>query len=490
MYSRLFKFKTGIDTPRADVRPTGDLAQSAESTPDGLKWTVKLRPDAKFHNVAPVNGRSVTSDDILFSWKRLVDPKNANGVQVSFVDKVEAPDPSTVVFTLKQPSSTFLEALADSNLLWVMPAEAGGKFDPARTMIGSGPWLFDSYTPSVGYKMKKNPEWFVKGFPLMDAVDAAIIPEYATRLAQFMGGNLDVIDPDPRDLETVRQSAKDVHISSYINQGANWIWFDGQDQNAPYIKDERIRQAFSMAIDRDALTDLAYATKKLQAAGLKPHSEWNNLIPAGWGRFWLDPKSEKAGPGGKFFKYDPAEAKKLLAAAGYTDSKPFEVTYQYTANRYASNFNVSAEAVLQYINAIGVKTTTDVQDYSSKYITQTFVGKFKGVAFGLETGFGEAGSYPIRLFTENTNNHGKVSDPVLTKFANDQAVELDDTKRVALFHEAQRYHANKMWYIPAQVGAGDTWQAYHPSMRNGGTFTTLAYGAPTETTPYYWKAKS
>lgn len=490
VYSRLFKYKTGKDIPRGAVRPTGDLAQSAETTPDGLKWTVKIRPDAKFHNIAPVNGRAVTSDDVQYSWRRLTGPKNAAGAQVSFVDKVEYPDPSNIVFSLKQPSAAFLDILADTNLLWVMPAEADGKFDPALTMIGSGPWLFDGYTPSVGYKMKKNPDWFVKGFPLMDAVVAAIIPEYANRLSQFQAGNLDVIDPDPKDLEDVRRTVKDVQFASYINQGANWIWFDGQDQNAPYIRDERIRQAFSMAIDRDALTDLAYGTKKLKAAGLNPHEEWNNLIGAGWGRFWLDPKGEKAGDGARFFKYDPAEAKKLLSAAGYTDSKPFEITYQYTANRYASNFNISAEATLNYLNAIGVKTTVDVQDYSSKYITQTFLGNFKGVAFGLETGFGDVGSYPIRLFTDNANNHGRVKDPVLTRFANDQAAELDDAKRVALFHEAQRYHATKMWYIPAQVGAGDTWLTFQSPIRNAGGFITLGYGAPTETTPYYWKAKA
>ena len=483
VYSRLYKYKAGPGTLRADVRPTPDVAEKAENTPDGLKWTVSLRKDVKFHNVAPVSGKALTSQDVKYSWDRLM--ASAGSAQVNFVDKVEYPDANTVTFTLKNPNAVFLDVIADSNLLWILPSEAAGGFDPAKTMIGSGPWLFDSYTPSVSYKMKKNPAWHgagPEGAPFFDAVEASIIPEYANYLAQFRGGNLDILAPNAIDLEDVSKMAG-VHIASYQNQGANWLWFDGQDPNAPYNKDERIRQALSMAVDRDALTDLGYNIKKLEAAGIKTNKAWNNLIPAGWGRFWLDPQGKDAGDGGKFFKYDPAEAKKLLDASGFTDN----VTYQYTANRYGKNFNDSAEATLGYLNAIGFKTTTDVQDYSSKYITQTFVGNFKGVAFGLETGFAEVGSYPLRLFTENANNHGRVKDPVLTKFATDQQVELNDEKRVKLFHDAQRYHATKMWYIPLQVGAGQTWVAYQPAMRNGGDFFTLAYGAPTETTPYLWK---
>lgn len=488
VYSRLFKYKTGAGIPRGDVKPTGDLAVSAESSPDGLKWTIKMRPGVKFHNVAPVNGREVTTQDLDYSWKRMTDKANTAAVQVNFVDKVEFPDTSTMVFTLKAPNAAFLDIIADSNLYYIMPTEADSKFDPSKTLIGSGPWIFESYTPNVAYRMNKNPDWFVKGFPLMDRVENNIIPEYANFLAQFLGGNLDLVAPNAVDLGSVQKSVKNVQITSYINQGSNWLWFDGNDPNAPYVKDERIRQAMSMAMDRDALTDLAYDTKKLKASGLAVKEEWNNLIGAGWGRWWLDPKGGKAGDGAKFFKYDPAEAKKLLSAAGYTDNKPFEVTYQYTANRYSKNFNDSAEAALAMINAVGVKTVTDVQDYSSKYITQTFVGNFKGLAFGLETGFGDVGSYPIRLFTDNPINHGKVNDPVLKKLTADQQVELNDEKRVAIFHEMQRYHATKMWYIPCQVGAGETWVAYQPNLRNYSNFT-LAYGSPTEITPYIWKAK-
>src|SRR5262249_50350439 len=144
--------------------------------------------------------RNVNTEDLKYSWGRLTDPKQAARAQVDFVDKVEYPDATTAVFTLKSPNVVFLDVLADSNLYIIMPTEADGKFDPAKQMIGSGPWLFDSYTPSVSYKMKRNPDWYEKGFPLMDSVEASIIPEYATRLAQFRAGNLDSVDINVADL--------------------------------------------------------------------------------------------------------------------------------------------------------------------------------------------------------------------------------------------------------------------------------------------------
>ena len=97
-YSRLFRYQAGKEP--LGVKPIPDIAASAESSPDGLKWTVKLRQDVKFHNIAPVNGRQVTTDDVKFSWGRVVAPTNGNRVLAAFVDKLEYPDKSTIVFSL------------------------------------------------------------------------------------------------------------------------------------------------------------------------------------------------------------------------------------------------------------------------------------------------------------------------------------------------------------------------------------------------------
>jgi len=207
--------------------------------------------------------------------------------------------------------------------------------------------------------------------------------------------------------------------------------------------------------------------------------------PAGETRWWVDPKGKDQGDSAKYFKYDPAEAKKLLAAAGFPDG--FSTTYQYTANRYGKLFNDIAEAQINYLNQIGIKTTTDVQDYSSKYITQTFLGNFKGIAFGYETPFPEAGSYLTRFFTEDPNNHSKVKDATMTKLAQDQAIEANEEKRKAIFKEAQIKNAESMFYVPSVAGAGSGWTGSQPNIK-GTEYRVKGYGQGTEEYVYRWKA--
>ncbi len=487
-YSRLFKYNSGPGVKQSDLQPVGDLAESAEASPDGLVWTMKLNPAAKFHNVAPVNGRAVTSDDVKFSWGRATAETNTNRAQVSFVDKVEYPDASTVKFTLKAPNAAFLDVLADANILWIMPTEAEGGFDPTKQAIGSGPWMLESYTPSVSLKFAKNPAWHFNGFPLMDRVEGAIIPEYANRIAQFQAGNTEVEGITAEDIVNIKKSMPGINLYGEVSQLLSFVFFD-PDPASPWAKDPRVKQAVSMAIDRAGLMDLGYNVKKLKAEGLAVSERWNNLIPAGMQRFWLDPQGAEQGESKKFFEYNVAEAKALLSAAGFANG--FDAVYQYTANRYGATFNAIAEAHISFLNEIGIKTTTEVQDYASKYITQTFVGNFKGIAFGYETPFPEGGSYPNRMFTDNPSNHSKIVDAELAELAAKQQRELDPAKRKEFFFEIQRKNAEKMHYIPSNAGAGTGWAGYQGWVKNIDVQTVPgSYGGGTETIPYRWLDKA
>ena len=458
--------------------------QTAEASPDGTKWTFKLRQDVKFHNIAPVNGRQVTTDDVKFSWSLLTAATNANASQVKYVDKVEFPDKQTITFTLKGPNAAFLDALADTNLLFIVPTESESQYDRAKVTIGSGPWVLDSYQPSVKIVRKKNPEWYDKNVVFFDSIEQSIIPEYANRLAQFLAGNLDLSDPNGDDLTTVKKQLPQAQLTSVVGTTLSFMFFD-PDPTSPW-KDPRVRQAVSMAINRDDLLELGYNLKKLKEAGLDVQGPWHNIVPAGETRWWIDPKGKDQGDSAKFFKYDPAEAKKLLSAAGYPDG--FSTVYQYTANRYGKLFNDIAEAQINYLNQIGIKTTTDVQDYSSKYITQTFIGNFKGIAFGYETPFPEAGSYLTRFFTEDPNNHSKVKDATMTKLAQDQAIEANEEKRRALFKEAQVKNGENMFYVPSVAGAGSGWTGHQANIKGAAEYRTKGYGQGTEDYVFRWKA--
>ena len=489
-YSRLFMYKAGPGIAYGSVRPTPDAAQSAETTPDGLKWTVKLKPNVKFHDIAPVNGRLMNSEDVKLSWERATSATSTNKPTLP-VDKVEYPDGNTIVFILKTPTATFLDDLADSNVLWLMPKEAfNGGFDPAKIAIGSGPWVWKSYEPSVKFVKTRNPNWHMSsgpdGAPFFDGVETAIIPEYANRLAQFLGGSTDVEGINSDDLPGVIKQITGAKIEARTGPTLSFTFFDPEGISTGLFKDPRVRQAISMSYDRNALMELGYNVKKLTDAGLKVDTKWHNLIPAGETAWWIDPVGSEMGDAAKFFKYNPTEAKALLSAAGFPNG--LDTTYQYTANRYGKLFNDIAEANIAFQTAIGVRSVTDVQDYSSKYITQTFLGNFKGIAFGYETPFPEAGSYLTRFFTDNPTNHSKIKDPELEALAKKAQIELSEEKRKQIFKDVQKKNAEKMYYIPNVAGAGTGWIAGQPTMRNYPEFVTKAYGAPAETYPFWYKA--
>jgi ABC-type transport system substrate-binding protein len=464
---------------------TPDLAESLE-TEDGTTWVVKLRPGVKFHNVAPVNGRAVTSEDVAFSWGRLTSAEAAGAAFVSFVEKMDVVDDSTVKFTLKDVSPVFNETLADPNILFVMPTESDGGFDPNLKSIGSGPWVLDEYRVSEVIRSNRNPDWYEKGedgdtLPYTDGVELVVIPEYQNQLAQYEAGNIfaqgirsdDVLGLADREPEAVWLSS--------VSQLQSEVYFSETTQTDEPWGDDRFRKAVSMSLDRDGLLDLAYNVAALRAAGLEASAAWNNVIPAGMAQFWLDPQGPDVGESGQWFLNNIAESKKLLSAMGIEDG--YGIDYHYT-NRYGSTWVSVAEASFAMFEQIGLKPVTAVEDYNAVYITQTFRGEFEGMAFGYETPFPEVGGYFPRMFGDDPANHGRVHDAEIDDLAAKQAKELDIEQRREYIWEIQRVNGKNMYYVPHPQGGGTGWTAYKPFVK--GLRQTKSYGGPTETLPFRW----
>ena len=186
-----------------------ELGQTAES-PDATTWTIKLRPDAKFHNIAPVNGHPVEAEDVKATFQRALDPSTSNpnrgALSMIDVNQIQTPDKQTVVFTLKYPYSPFRSLLASPAYSSIYPREAfAGSYDPAKVVIGSGPFTLDSAQPDVAFVYKKNPGYFEKDRPYVDAVRMAVIVDPSQQFAQFTGGNVDEYLAPIDNLEVAKQ---------------------------------------------------------------------------------------------------------------------------------------------------------------------------------------------------------------------------------------------------------------------------------------------
>lgn len=482
VYSRLLRYKPQADPAKwGDREAEGDLAESWEASPDALTWTFHLREGVTFHDVAPVNGRPVDSEDVVLSWERWLALPAANAKQLNMIERVEAPDPRTVVITLNLPYAPFETIIASPNYFWIMPKEvANDGIDLTQTMLGSGPFLFDSYEPGVAMRFRSNPNYWEQGLPYVDGVDLHIIKDPATTLSNFMTGGLDVhAFTNPRDVAEIRRQKPEVKLDEFLQTLLLFSYVqpisEGHEHysaDSPF-NDERVRRALSMALDRDALLQVLY-----QGEG-----KWNTLVPAGFTKFHLNPKDDAAayGEAANYFKFDIEGARKLLADAGYPDG--ISAQMHYTNNAYGDLFNQSAEVINRMWNDAGIKTTLAPEDYRSQYISSTFLGNFDGVAYGPQSGFDEADQYLFSmLHSSSERNHSKINDPELDKLIEAQRVELDSEARVELMHDIQKLIADKMYYIPTVVGK--SYYAQHPNVK-GFTFGAF-YSLGTESYARVW----
>ena len=451
IYSRLAKFKSYNDPAKsANYEIAPDLATSWEQ-PDKTTFTFKLHPQAKFHNRPPTNGRAVTAEDVVLSYRRTVsEPKNTNKDKMlqTFAGEPVALDAHTVQIKTKQPFSPFFTVIiANPQYLWVYPRELLDS-DTARqtTPVGSGPWMFKRRQESVAWEFDKNPDYYGtdeagRKLPYLDGVKVNVIPETAQNIAQFLGSNLDVISVEYEDLKQVQDQVKDAEILKG-QVGSAYYYLSPQQRRGPF-QDIRLRQALSMSHNRDGLLKLLWGGE----------GWWHNLVPAYMGEWRLDPKAalQKGEAWAKYYEYNPAEAKKLLEAAGHKDP----IQYIYSNNAYGDRFNQMAVFSADTGKQAGFNFQVVTQDYRSEFITagKTFFGFYDGVFYAPEAPHTDPyGILFNMLYTGNSWNHAGVADPQADKLIDELAAEFDTAKRREIASAIQRLSSEKVYYATSAAG--------------------------------------
>ena len=502
IYSTLFVEKPGKFGP-AEYVLQGDLAQSWEVAPDGLQVTIKLRDAAKWHNKPPVNGRAVDSADVIAALNRhgakaplrsLVWNAASPG---GFALAPTAPDAKTVVIKFKEPIAYALNWFASfgsfTGQILMTPKETDGTFDIRQDAIGTGPFYMKEHVNSVRFVLARHPDYWDKDWALVDEINHPIVPEYIARQAQLKAGQIhQAVRNTGTDIlkgEDVIAVMKDVpqllvYQSPFVPSTAVLTFgWQGPDN----FKDERVRQAMSMSFDRDLNIDVTYNKVKLEAAGLPVQSIWNSHLNArdsyvkgGW---FLDPQSKDYGPNAQYFKYNVAEAKKLLTAAGHPNG--FEMKWYYP-NAPQFNRKTQAEPMVFFFQGIGIKVIDAGQtDYTQGYIplNRDASGAFDGLAYHSVTGtipsVVDATSALVaeHLPSSGVTFHGysvgggggKTGDPALIQILEKARLEKDTAARKKLTLDAQRYLGKAQWNLLEPGGATGYWMAW-PAVQNVGVW--------------------
>jgi peptide/nickel transport system substrate-binding protein len=499
VYSRLMMFEPGYMGKPSTRNLVPDAAESLEISPDKLQFTYKLRPNVTYDPRPPTSGRTLDAQDVLYAWSQFEARHQARGELSNKVAKaapitaVEAPDARTVVFKLAFPMATALPIMNSTQRLLLIPREADGGFDIRQDARGSSAWTLTEYRPSAYFTFARNPKWYRQDRPFIDGWEMPIVSEYAQRLAQMRAGG---IFAAPLRTEDILQTKRDVPVLDMYADEWSDSYFAmqfGLKGNSPF-KDQRVRQAVSMLLDRQTLIDVFQIVDDFKKAGLPVETRWYTHAGVKPEEGWLDPQDQgKFGSAAKYYQYDVAEAKKLLAAAGYPNGFSTETIYSSTGQANYRQF----DAVAAMLAEGGIKTKTVIWENTTEYVPRVLRGKadYEGIAFGsnatsflpLELLFRRAHSGGTNFigFDPNGANPAK-GDPRVDSLIEAARQEYDIGKQNAIVHDLQRYLAEQMYNVP-WAGEHPGFRLVWPAVRNWGVYTTgSAGGHVTEVLPHLW----
>ncbi len=467
-HSRLLKPKAGPGVVPGTFPLEGDLAESW-TQPSETTYVFKLRKGVRWQNKPPVNGREFTAEDVVYSVERFRTVKgNANAYMLASLDKVEAPDKYTVKFTLSQPYVWFLDMLANPMAVAIVAKECVEKFGDLKkpeSVVGTGPWMLDSYRPNVGYTMVRHPGYFVSGLPYIERIEATVDEDNASRMAAFIVGKYDLGWEFPGQInrpdwvqikDTLKQKRPRLQTVEFPSNVMTHISM--RTDQKPF-NDPRVRQAMSLAIDRQGILDAT-----AEGVGV-----FNPPVPAAL-KEWALPM-EQLGEGAKYYKYDPKEAKRLLGEAGYPNGFPASICF----TTYGSTALVdAAQLVLKYLKNVGIDSKLDQKEYGA-YISTCFYGKFDSLTYGPQTPFLEPDNFLFgQYYPGEMKNQSHINDPVVADMLIRQRRTHEIAKRREIIHDIQRHLAKQQYYT--QLASGVYIAVWDSALKNYGPNLGYDYG--------------
>jgi peptide/nickel transport system substrate-binding protein len=300
-----------------DASPAPGLADSWETSDDGLTWTFHLNKDAKWHD-----GKPVTSEDVAYTFRRIL--KEKQGLYIDYVrqiDKIETPDKHTVVFKTKDPSVQMLSMLVyilPKHIWKDVPAEETKTFEN-EPAIGSGPFQAVEWKEGQSVRLEANPDYF-RGAPHIDEIIFQLYDNDDTMVQALKNGEVDYIAWFPINLFKSLENQKGIETNSAPDPGFTELGFNLYEPSPeaieefgapktstgnPALLDPLVREAINWSIDEEELTQ-----KILQGEGILG----STLVPPALARYHLKlDESEIQG-------FDIERSKELLEQAGWRDT--------------------------------------------------------------------------------------------------------------------------------------------------------------------------
>ena len=435
----------------------GELAESW-SLPDPLTYIVKVRQGVRWHDKAPMNGRELVAEDIVFNFHRItgtgsgfteLSEQDASWASVQ-LESITATDDSTVVFRLKELNLGALTAILDGTIGYIYPPEVvkgHGDVTDWRNLVGTGPLTLTDWTEGSSITWDKNPDYWgydekypENRLPYIDQLRALVMPEVATQLAALRTGQIDYLGhigaAQLRTLdqvESLQRTNPEIVIWPLFGR-SNQLF--GMNSQLPPFDDIRVRKAMQMAIDLETINNAYYGGN----ADITPQGELSWTVSDAVIQFEDWPEDVK-----KVFDYDPEGAEALLDEAGYprgANGTRFETVVLHL-ERYDLNY---LQLVASYWADIGIDVEIDVQPLAS------FVARRSNFDFEMISAEGGMKASPFSWpgglrYTAGFAGPSNTNDPQYDALYNEKqaATTIEESNRRS--KTVNQYVVEKFWRV-------------------------------------------
>ena len=441
----------GLLTIDKDNKVQPGIAESYETSSDGLTWTFHLRKDAKWSD-----GSAITANDFVYSWRRVADPATAApygetvlGMVEGYADAIGNPDDSgnttttpdttklgvtatddyTLTVKLAKPC-TFFDKLAAFPTLAPVKESAvsadpdGWAVTPAE-YITSGAYYVSDWVPGSYIEFTKNPNYYRADEVKIDTIKALLMSDTAAAYSAYQTGEAQMIKDVPTEEIGSLKGTSDFHIDPILG-----TYYLSINDSLEQFSDPKVREALSLSLDRnymaDTITGGTYtAATNFVGTGVSDWDGFNFMDNANGGKPYIDNSDPDA---------NMAKAKQLLADAGYPNGEGFPaITYSINDAGYH-------KAVAEYVQAqwqqLGLTVNVETVEWKS-FLPQRRAGNYQISRNGWVFDYNDPSNILDLMYSTNGNNDGKYNSADFDAAMDAARSEVDPEKRSADLHKAE-----------------------------------------------------
>jgi peptide/nickel transport system substrate-binding protein len=408
----------------------GDLAASWD-TPDPVTYIFHLRSGVRFQD-----GRALTSADVKSTFEFIMNPANKSAKRGAFrlVTAIEAPDPGTVVFHLKEPYASFTINLIRPTT-GIVPAGVGADF--SRHPVGSGPFRFVSQAQDDEVMVERNPDYFrlasgeSAASGLVSRIRFRIVPDAIVRALELRKGSAD-LEVSSLTPDIIPVLAKQPTLAVTERPGTNFTYL-GLNLEDPILKHREVRQALAYATDRESLIRYLIHGQARVASGVLPPNHWA-----------YEPNVTQ-------YTLDTARSEKLLDGAGFPRGKNgirFRITLKTSTDE---QFRVMGAALQEQWRRVGVDLELRPLEFAT-VLSDATKGNFqlnllRWVGANNDPDIFEF-VFSSKRFPPDGANRGHYRNARVDALTDQIRTEMDPQRRNALCSEVQKILADELPYLP------------------------------------------